>query len=204
MIFINHSEAKEGKIVIVEIQGALDSNTSTDFEEYINQLLDKDKKFIILNAGRLEFVSSTGIGVVLYIQKKILARNGHFVICSISDEILSLYKFLGFDKLFKIAEDSDEARQIMEKQIDLRSGADWIPLESPPSPDSIEIESLEASSNDAKYVHEDNESVKEFENPIILECSECKSMIRVKKSGKYMCPDCKADFTVDPDQTIVF
>lgn len=204
MIFINHNEAKEGKIVIVEIQGALDSNTSTDFEEYINQLLDKEKKFIILNAAGLEFVSSAGIGVVLYIQKKILTRNGHFVICNISDEILSLYRFLGFDKLFKIADNSDEARQIMDKQIDLRDGMDLEHLPGAPSPESIEIESLETPGNEAKYISADNEAVKEFENPIILECSECKSMIRVKKSGKYMCPDCKADFSVDADQTIVF
>jgi len=43
-----------------------------------------------------------------------------------------------------------------------------------------------------------------FANPIILECSGCKGLIRIRKSGAYICPDCRTEFSVEPDQTVVF
>jgi anti-anti-sigma factor len=202
MIFINHKEDNDGKIVIVEINGVLDSETSTGFEEYINQLLEKRKYFIILNAEGLEFVSSAGIGVILYIQKKILSNRGFFIVCSISDEISALYGILGFDKIIKIAANKDEALKTMQKQLKLiESERAETPLKQKVDSDISEIPVQEK-----EKLSSGRESSEErtFEHPIILECASCKGMIRVKKSGNYICPDCKTEFLVESDQTVVF
>ena len=207
MIFINHSEELGGKIIIVELKGALNSETSADFEEYINQLLQKKKLFLIINAEGLKYISSAGFGVFLYIQKKLMAAKGFFIVCSISEEIYSLYKLLGFDKIITIAGNKDEALNIIKKQMSLiesemsgKSALNEKPSYSAPADSRAE---KPASRGGLSEISSDA-SDRTFANPIILECAECKGMIRVKKSGHYICPDCKAEFSVEPDQTVIF
>ena len=203
MIFIDHKDEADGKITLVEIKGELDSSTSTDFEEHVNQLLAKKKIYIILNAEKLDYISSGGIGVILYLQKKILSLRGFFIICNISEEISALYSILGFDKIIKIAKTKDEALDIMEKQINMMQSEGFGAHDR-----SIEPE-LPGSNPDLKRAHvgletgePDGETV--FPQPLILECSNCKGLIRLKRSGTYICPDCKTEFVVEPDQTVVF
>ncbi|MFH0974160.1 MAG: STAS domain-containing protein [Spirochaetota bacterium] len=205
MIFINHTEDLEGKVVLIELKGALDSETSPDFEDYINQLLLKKKFFVIINAKNLTYISSAGFGVFLYTQKKILSSKGFFIVCNISEEIATIYKMLGFDKIIKLANSKEEALSIMQKQITLieseMRGKAVIKKEA--------LDSFRAQPEVVKELsnsnsEEESSGEKTFDHPIILECAECKGMIRVKKSGEYICPDCKTGFTVEPDQTVVF
>lgn len=205
MIFISHSGILDDKAMIVDIKGVLDSSTSTDFEDYINQLLIRKKNHIIINSENLEYISSAGIGVILYIQKKILALKGIFILCTVSDEIQALFKLLGFDKIIRIATDKAEAIQIMDKHFKL---AEDIQKEQIYAGKKINAETGsmdEDSETELSFMKSyDETGQKIFENPIILECANCKSMIRVKKSGSYICPDCKSEFFVDSDQTIIF
>ncbi len=203
MIFINHTEDLGGKVIVIDIKGELNSETSADFEEYINQLMLKKKLFLIINALGLKYISSAGFGVFLYIQKKLTVANGFFIICSISEEIFALYKLLGFDRILKIAADKDEALSIIKKQISLIGSdvADKPKGNAASRPDSADNKIGKPATVESVNV---TPVVNEFEHPIILECAECKSMIRVKKSGNYICPDCKAEFLVEPDQTVIF
>ncbi|MBN2400860.1 MAG: STAS domain-containing protein [Spirochaetes bacterium] len=201
MIFINHTEDLGGKVIIVEIKGALNSETSADFEEYINQILGKKKLFLIIDALGLKYISSAGFGVFLYIQKKLIVSKGFFIVCSISQEIFQLYKLLGFDKIIKLAKDKDEALSIIKKHISLIENE---VVEKPSADDksdySVPIDTKSSLNENPDEAPSDTT----FDHPIILECTGCKGMIRVKKSGSYICPDCKTEFTVEPDQTVIF
>ncbi|MBN2042047.1 MAG: STAS domain-containing protein [Spirochaetes bacterium] len=206
MIFISHSAVIDDKAIIVDVKGALNSENSADFEDYINQLLSRKKSNIVINAENIEYISSAGIGVILYIQKKVLAQKGMFIICSVTDEIQALFKLLGFDKVIRTAADKAEAIQIMDKHFkleeEIRKEQIDIMNQSQMNIDSGEIKTDSDNSLVMNFYKDNTEKV--FENPIILECSNCKSMIRVKKSGNYICPDCKTEFFVDPDQTVTF
>jgi len=206
MFFIDHTEALEGRVTVVEVKGPLNSETSQAFEEYINKLLEKDKLFILFNASQLEYISSSGIGLMLYLQKKISSQNGYFVLFNLPGEINTLFSLLGFTKIFIIVHTREEAFQIIEKQIELRHSSvsathedafisdlshhdeplQLEEVEGSPEPENIPVESIE------------------FESPIIAECSECKSLIRIRRSGSYLCPDCHKEFTVQRDKTIIF
>ncbi len=210
MVYIKHSEAIDDKIVVIEINGALNSETSAGFEEYIDQLLESKKTFIIIDADNLEYVSSVGIGAILYTQKKIMANNGFIIICNLSDEIISLYELLGFDKVFELTDSKEEALQIMEKQLELRSDTlndqpEEVPVLGEDIDNSFMKEGPDIDEPIGYDVHiEGDDEESDFESPIIMECPECKCMIRIKNIGSYICPDCNAEFSVDEDQTIKF
>ena len=124
MVFINHIEVLSGEAAIVEINGPLNGETSPDFETYVNSLLEKRICFILLDAGNLQFVSSEGIGVILFIQKKLSENNGFFIMYNLQDEVQLLYNILGFDKVIKIARSKIDAMETMDKQIELRTSED--------------------------------------------------------------------------------
>jgi anti-sigma B factor antagonist len=208
MFVINHTETTKDKMVVVEVNGPLNSETSAGFEAYIDQIIGTNKLFIIIDAEKLEFVSSVGIGAFIYSQKKIISNNGFMIICNLSDEVTSLFKLLGFNKIFMVTGSKQEAFDIMEKQLEIRE--DNIGLQ----PD-IKIDDEDLADDavvEKKIDYPVNNDVTfdggydalEFDSPIILECAECKSIIRIKRAGSYICPDCKTDFSVDQDQTIIF
>jgi anti-anti-sigma factor len=215
MLFIHHTEISGGKIVLIDVKGGLDSATSPDFEAYIDRLMERGKFFIIIDAQNLAYVSSEGIGVMLYIQKKISAENGFFIACCLSQEIMTLYRLLGFERVMTLTFTRDEAVQTMEKQLEMRglheSGIQVKkPVKKPaaeaPMPPAADQEAVhrEAARTEPVATGEAEGEEVDFDNPIIVECTECKGLIRVKRSGGYQCPYCTTLFTVERDQTVIF
>lgn len=216
MVFINHSDVLDGRVTIVDIEGALDSKTSPDFENYISQLLSKGKFFILLNSAKLSYVSSEGIGLILLIQKKIAENNGSFIIFNLPEEIRSLYALLGFDKVFRIANSRIEAMQIMDKNLELRErhgDIHHVPETKPEEqdyhskPDAFEqditLDISEQKGPQLEISERPRQTVTEFA-PFIVECPQCSTMIRVKQRGDFLCPQCNIEFTVHNDKTVSF
>ncbi|TAL37908.1 MAG: anti-sigma factor antagonist [Spirochaetes bacterium] len=216
MLFIHHTEISGGKIVIIEVKGGLDSVTSPDFEGYIDRLMEKGKYFIILDGLNLNYVSSEGIGVMLYIQKKIAAQNGFFIVCGLSSEIMTLYRLLGFERVIMLTFTRDEAVQTMEKQLEMRgipekgSARERRPVAVPTAaarataPEARREAHAEAGRPDTLPADGSEGAEVDFDNPLIVECTECKGLIRVRRSGGYQCPYCTTLFTVERDQTVIF
>ncbi len=207
---INHSEIHSNRVAVVEIDGPLDSFTSPGFEEYINKLLDRSILFILFDSGKMKYVSSEGIGLLLFLQRKISEANGFFVIFNLPHEILTLYTLLGFDKVFRIASDRAEAIQVMDRQMELREkGLRDEPLPAPAGDLTIgsdeELESItDVSLPPAKPAEQKKTAgTGREESPSeqrpgsrILECVNCKSLIRVSRDGAYLCPHCNREFIV--------
>ncbi len=228
MLFINHSEIPAKGIVIIEAKGPLNTATSQDFEDYINQLIERDLSCIIFDAHGLEFLSSVGIGVILYIMKTLTARKGVFILCDLPGEIKSLLSLLGFNKILSIAESREDALMMMESRIQIGEtgeiALDEIAISEEKETISSRIRRGEAHSSsyaesgtsgggtsegitaeDAGTADKPSVStMPDFANPLIVECAECKGLIRVKRSGSYQCPYCHTEFIAEKDRTIIF
>lgn len=212
MVFVNHMEILGGKAAIVEIQGALNSQTSPDFEDYLNQLMQKNIFYMLFDASKMEYISSDGIGLALFLQKSLARKNGCLVMYNLPDEVSSLFRLLGFDKVFTIAASRIEAMQIMDRQIEMRSGP-----EAGEAGAGMEHRD-ERMEVDVGGPHRGEEASREIPvserlpekpertefDPIIVECRDCRTLIRVKKSGDYICPSCKIEFSVDGERTVKF
>jgi len=217
MIVIHHSDILQGKVALVELEGSLNSATSADFEKYVDDLLQKNFYYLLLDAKGVDHISSEGIGALLYIQQKLSMKNGYFLIFNLTDEVKSLCEILGFDKVFRIAKGRIEALEIMDRQIELREKTDGENSDAgitaiPEEPDRNIFEKSPAKEEDLSFIEneivedeifEPSREESEFE-PFIVECRMCKSLIRIKKSGDYLCPDCRNEFSVLQDQTVRF
>ena len=226
MIFIEHGELNQGVISVVTLKGHLDSGTAADFEAFIMQLLEKERRFIIINMEQLEYCSSAGIGLILYLQKKVSAGGGMLVLQGLTVELKTLFTILGFDRLVSLAESAEDARVILEKHIQFadRPVPPAAGGESPgrDKPEPVEVFEVVGDGEEPSYEARGRGAgggspaaegppraparteSPEFDVPLIVECAECKSFTRVHRSGIFICPECHTEFTVEKDQTIIF
>jgi len=206
MLFIHHTEAAEN-ISLIEIKGPLDTATSADFEVFVNRLLDMDKRYFVIDAREMEYASSAGIGVLLHIQKRLSAMQGALSVCALPAETTALFNLLGFDKTLALAGSREEAISMLQQRIE---SPEEFATDASPAP---RIESEEAahigpagediSAHALESIGEGTEPVT-FVSPLVVECAQCRGLVRVKHNGVFQCPHCHTEFSVERDQTIIF
>ncbi len=222
MIFIDHEELSDGRVSLLVLKGKLDSETAGDFESFVTQLIENGKRFILIDVEELEYCSSAGIGLLLYLQKKIVAADGMMTLAGASEELSTLFAILGLDRIISLAENRKEGQILLEKHMQFRQSAERRKEESDsratlPSVGVFEVLEEEkptadidaASSRTEQLVSEEiaeegRKHGEEFEIPLVVECAECGTFTRVLRSGIYLCPECHTEFTVEKDQTIIF
>ncbi len=223
MFFINHSEITEGKAAIIEIKGPLNSETSPDFEDYINKLLENGILHIIIDAKNLSYLSSEGIGVMLMIQKLISEKKGVLVLLSLSREIETLFRILGFLEIFKTTDNRADALKVLDRAMELaRSPEPDMEVNHKPDKaiaDSVQEKPEETTRHikdmkgperiNSVFIDEtpeiiDSQKKEKIFESFIIKCVSCSNLIRINETGPHICPECSAEFEVTGPGRAVF
>ena len=106
---MNINERKEDEIVILELHGKIDVNSSKVFQDKFNEIAGRGEKYIVLDSKGLSYVSSSGLRVFLMFLKHLNKIGGKLVICSMSEIIFEVFEISGFVPIFNIADDLDGA-----------------------------------------------------------------------------------------------
>jgi anti-sigma B factor antagonist len=70
----------------------------------------EDRRHIVLDFEKVQYVSSQAIGIVIHMNKKLAALpHSKLVLCSVPPKIMELLKILRLDKLLKIVPSQKEA-----------------------------------------------------------------------------------------------
>ena len=97
--------------VILAIEGRLDAASSPVLEKKLNDLLEENRKKIILDFSNVEYLSSAGIRLLLAFTKKLKAQEGNLVIFSIGEDIMEIIKMAGFESILNIYATQEQALQ---------------------------------------------------------------------------------------------
>ncbi len=100
---------EKNKILKINIKGYIDSSNASGFEKKIMDIINKGEKYLIFNCQYLTFVSSAGMGVFTLINKQLKLINGYMVIYNLIEEILNVFRLLGFIRFFNITITEEEA-----------------------------------------------------------------------------------------------
>jgi len=106
---IDISSRNEGDIMVVEIAGKLNTGASPEAEAYVNDLIDEGATKILFNLEDLDFISSTGLRVILATGKKLTKLGGKLVLCSPNHTVSDVFKMSGFNQMFSVLDTEDEA-----------------------------------------------------------------------------------------------
>ncbi|MCW2770843.1 MAG: anti-sigma factor antagonist [Aeromicrobium sp.] len=100
----------DGDFEIVEVGGEIDVYTAPRLREAIVAAIDEGHTRLIIDVQKVDFLDSTGLGVLVGALKRVRADDGSLDIVCTQERILKIFQITGLDKVFGLHRSVDEAR----------------------------------------------------------------------------------------------
>ena len=104
-------------VYIIEILGRMDSISSKEIEAKLNDVIEHNKSKIIIDLAAVDYISSVGLRVLLATLKKQKERDGSIRLASLQPFVRDIFKMTGFDRIFSISLDQEEAIDRFNDQV---------------------------------------------------------------------------------------
>jgi anti-sigma B factor antagonist len=98
-----------GDIRVVRIAGNLDTQTSPVTEEQLTQLIQDGATKILLDFEKLNYISSSGLRVLLVAHKRLEGNSGQVRICNPNTMVREVFDTSGFSDIFSVYGSQAEA-----------------------------------------------------------------------------------------------
>ena len=102
------SETKDN-ITVVRLEGNLDTNTSTDAQDYLNNAIDGGASKVVVCFDKVDFVSSAGLRVLLATAKKLGGGGGALRVCGLNETVTEIFEISGFSTILNVFPSETEA-----------------------------------------------------------------------------------------------
>jgi anti-sigma B factor antagonist len=99
----------EGDRSVVVVGGEIDVYTAPKLREHIIDLVSNGSHHLIIDMENVDFLDSTGLGVLVGGLKRVRAHEGSLDLVCTQDRILKIFRITGLTKVFAIHATVDEA-----------------------------------------------------------------------------------------------
>ena len=97
-------------ITILNLNGKIMGGPeATEINEKINQLIDSDNKRIVIDLVNVDWMNSSGLGILIGAVTVLKNSDGCLCLINVSDRIKNLLKITKLDTVFNIYDNFDEA-----------------------------------------------------------------------------------------------
>lgn len=93
----------------ISVFGDLDGSTSPTLLKEIDGLIEQGTLNVILDFSEIEFISSSGIGVIAVSSKDISQKEGKLIVVCDNKKVLSLFDITNLSKVITIYKTMDDA-----------------------------------------------------------------------------------------------
>ena len=97
---MNIKKTEEGTSLLLELEGRLDTATSPELEAVISEKIDGLTE-LTLDFEKLDYISSSGLRVLLSAQKKMNA-NGKMTVKNVNETVGEIFDITGFSDILTI------------------------------------------------------------------------------------------------------
>ena len=105
-------EKNTEKCMVIGIKGRLDTINYSILEKRLMELLDQNVTKILINCSQMDYVSSSGLRILLMALKRITMVKGKFVLCNLQENIREIFEISGFTTIFEIYPNEEEALRV--------------------------------------------------------------------------------------------
>ena len=85
----------QGQVVL---KGRLDASQTATARQFFEGVTDSR----VLDCSQLEYISSAGLGVLLKVQKRLMAAKHELTLTHLNNHIHDVFRYAGLDRVFKI------------------------------------------------------------------------------------------------------
>ncbi len=101
---IEVAEERNDDVLVLLPVGRLDSGNARSFESVVMDRIGSGELRLIVDFSRLDFISSSGMRVLLIAAKALKANEGKLVLCEMKNHIEEVFRISGFDRIIPIKE----------------------------------------------------------------------------------------------------
>lgn len=93
---------------VLEVAGEIDVYTAPQLRERLIALVEGGSRQVVVDLGRVEFLDSTGLGVLVGALKRLRVVDGELLLVCAQERLLKIFRITGLDRVFSLF-DSVEA-----------------------------------------------------------------------------------------------
>lgn len=101
--------SNHGAVRVLALDGYLDAHTAPQFENAIQEEMQAGNLNLIVDCGKLTYISSAGLGVFMSFIEEIREAGGDIKLAAIAPKVYQVFEVLGFPALFDILESVEAA-----------------------------------------------------------------------------------------------
>jgi anti-sigma B factor antagonist len=99
----------EQDTAVIALEGEVDIYSAPQFKEALLAGIEDGATTIIVDLGRVTFIDSTALGVLVSGAKRVRPKNGRLDIVCTDENITRIFEITGLDRIFGIYRTRDEA-----------------------------------------------------------------------------------------------
>jgi len=100
---------QENDRTIIEVGGEIDVYTAPKLRERIIELVDEGQYHLVVDLEKVEFLDSTGLGVLVGGLKRVRGHDGSLQLVCTQERLLKIFRITGLSKVFAIHGSQSEA-----------------------------------------------------------------------------------------------
>ena len=104
------SDEIDGDVLVLAADGGLNRQTSEQFIESIEKLIDAGLTKLIVDCERVDFISSYGLGVLVRLHRRMKRHGGDVKICNLRGVLVQVLEVTRLSTLLAIYPDLNQAR----------------------------------------------------------------------------------------------
>jgi len=109
-------------ILVVKLKSeTLDSQSAQEFQKQMFELIQNTHYHLLLNLKKIEFIDSSGLGVIVTILKKILPDSS-LKLCGLNKNVAFAFEITNLNKIFDIYDSQASALQAFQKETRIVAG----------------------------------------------------------------------------------
>jgi anti-sigma B factor antagonist len=107
---MNYSVSEQGDIVVISLNGKIMGGPeATEINEKFNQLIDDNKLKIVIDLENVDWMNSSGLGIIIGAVSLFRKNNGQLRIINVSERIQNLLKITKLASIFESSNSLEEA-----------------------------------------------------------------------------------------------
>ena len=109
-------DKRTGKINIIALSGRLDAYAANDVEKKLDSLIDAGQVWLVVTLEKLDYISSSGLRVLLAALKKTRKQQGDIKLACLQPYIVEIFDIAGFTQLFNMFDTEEAAVKSFEEK----------------------------------------------------------------------------------------
>ena len=107
---------KSGNAIIIYLKGRMDVHQSAEIETELGKLMTfESTSHFLLNLTEVEYVSSSGLRIIVNAMKFLKGGKRKFVICNLNNAVKKIFEVVQLTDMFDIFDSEEDALDYLKK-----------------------------------------------------------------------------------------